>query len=167
MKRPKAKTTYRRGNVLLLSAFLLPVLLGMPAFSIDMGYMVVVKGQLQHAADSAALAGVSALLPLQMQMVGTTTVPGSTTQAPFIQAARAKATQFAARNSAGGVNISIPTNQLNSDIIVGYQASPGGSVSTTTSNLPNAVQVTTRRDSHANLRCHYSSPGCSAFRPSP
>ncbi len=51
----------RRAAVLVLFALLLPVLLGMMAFAIDLGYLVLTRTQLQCAADSAAMAGAAFL----------------------------------------------------------------------------------------------------------
>lgn len=51
----------RRGNVLVLTAFLMLVLLAMLAFSIDLGYVFTVRNQLQAAADASALAAASRL----------------------------------------------------------------------------------------------------------
>jgi Flp pilus assembly protein TadG len=51
----------RRGSVLVLAAVLMVVMLIFLAFAIDVGYMAVVRTQLQVAADSAALAGAAAL----------------------------------------------------------------------------------------------------------
>ncbi|MGE5755238.1 MAG: TadE/TadG family type IV pilus assembly protein [Planctomycetaceae bacterium] len=140
----------RRGNILLLSASLLPVLLGLAAFTIDMGYMILANSQLSNTADAAALAGVSGLLPLQTLAVGETTAPDQATQVPYINTARTRAAAFAALNKAGGTSITIPDARLTADILVGYQANPGDTVSTTSPNLPNAVAVTVRRDTQAN-----------------
>ncbi len=47
----------RRGAVAPLLALLLIPVLGMVAFSVDLGYMIVVRTELQNAADAAAMAG--------------------------------------------------------------------------------------------------------------
>lgn len=47
----------QRGAVTLISALLLPVLLGAAAFAIDLAWGRVVRNELQNAADTAALAG--------------------------------------------------------------------------------------------------------------
>ncbi|HEV7282067.1 MAG TPA: pilus assembly protein TadG-related protein [Pirellulaceae bacterium] len=46
----------RRGNIVVLTAVGLVLILGMVAFAVDTGYMLVVKSQAQVAADAAALA---------------------------------------------------------------------------------------------------------------
>ncbi len=51
----------RRGNVMLLSAALLVAMIGFAAFTIDIGYIAVVKSQLQNAVDAATLAGAMEL----------------------------------------------------------------------------------------------------------
>ncbi len=59
---PKVKRLKeRRGAVLPLVAILIFVLLGFAAFAIDLGYLHVVKGELQNAADAGALAGAASL----------------------------------------------------------------------------------------------------------
>jgi len=47
----------QRGAVTLMTALLLPVLLGVAAFAIDLAWVRVVRNELQNAADAAALAG--------------------------------------------------------------------------------------------------------------
>ena len=51
----------RRGAVIVLAAVLLVTLLCACAFSIDIGYIMMVKTQLQNAADAGALAGAGSL----------------------------------------------------------------------------------------------------------
>src|SRR5690606_13093392 len=51
----------RQGNILILAAFLMLIMLGMVAFSVDVGYIATVKTELQAAADSAALAAAANL----------------------------------------------------------------------------------------------------------
>ncbi len=51
-----------RGNVFLIVSVLLGVIIGFAALAIDLGWLFVVKGELQNAADAGALAGVVELL---------------------------------------------------------------------------------------------------------
>ncbi|MBI1901423.1 MAG: VWA domain-containing protein [Planctomycetia bacterium] len=51
----------RRGASLILAALLVIVLLAMCGFAIDTGYIVLVRTELQRAADSGALAGAGAM----------------------------------------------------------------------------------------------------------
>jgi uncharacterized membrane protein len=57
------KSGSRRGNIILLSAFVLTMAFAFAAFSIDIGYLSVTKGQLQAAVDAATLAAAMELNP--------------------------------------------------------------------------------------------------------
>jgi Flp pilus assembly protein TadG len=48
----------RKGNVIVLIAMLMPVLAGMGAFAIDVGYITYLRSQVQAGADAAALAAL-------------------------------------------------------------------------------------------------------------
>lgn len=52
----------RRGKIVVMTAFLMTVLLGMVAFSVDVGYMAVTRTEIQICTDAAALAGASGLV---------------------------------------------------------------------------------------------------------
>lgn len=73
MKRsaPKPRRHGPRGVIAVLAAFLMVALFAMVAFAIDLGYITLVRTQLQAAADSAALAaaGASGLSSTQMTSV--------------------------------------------------------------------------------------------------
>jgi len=139
----------RKGAVALLACILLIPLLAMLAFAIDAGWMVLVKADLQNAADAAALAGAEKLqsgyvqyyMPGQfyqrnIAVAGTTNTPGSS---------MATAEQFAYCNKAGNVNITL----LDQDISYGF-TDASGNFTTSYTGFPNTVQVTVRRDSTAN-----------------
>jgi Flp pilus assembly protein TadG len=51
----------RDGAILVLMAFLVTVLLGVAALAVDIGYLYVIRNELQNAADAGALAGAAAL----------------------------------------------------------------------------------------------------------
>ena len=59
--------TRRRGAIVPLFTILLIPLLGMLAFSIDLGYIALVAADLQTVADAAALAGAEKLQELYVQ----------------------------------------------------------------------------------------------------
>jgi len=124
----------RRGNVLPLVVVLLVFIIGMVAFAIDTGYIAVTRTQLQRTADAGAQAGVQrlALIPNQ-------TVPES--------AVAAEVRLF--------VDLNDTLTVRNEDIrLLRYDPSkpPGQRLLTTWSRMypPNAVEVTVRRDRHAN-----------------
>lgn len=52
---------WRRGNVIVLAALLMTLLVGLVAFAIDCGIIVLARTQLQSAADAGAMAGAAAL----------------------------------------------------------------------------------------------------------
>jgi Flp pilus assembly protein TadG len=52
---------HRRGAILVLAAILMVVILGMVAFSVDMGYLVTCRTEMQRSVDAGALAGASAI----------------------------------------------------------------------------------------------------------
>ena len=51
------------GMVAVIVAILLAVLLGFAALAVDIGHVMVVRNEIQNAADAAALAGACVLLP--------------------------------------------------------------------------------------------------------
>ena len=64
VRRPgsRAADRNRRGKIVVMTAFLMVVMLGMVAFSVDVGYMAVTRTEMQICTDAAALAGASALV---------------------------------------------------------------------------------------------------------
>lgn len=112
-----------RGAIILLTVFLIVVLLGMIAFAVDLGYIMMARTQLQTAADSAALAGA-----------------GSMGQNQDISINAAKS--FAAQNLIENKPVQLAT----SDIIFGTW-DKNTQKFTSSSGLSNAVKVTTRADS--------------------
>ncbi len=77
----------RRGATIVLCALMIVFMIGVMAFAIDLGYIVLVRTQMQNAADSGALAGAAA------------TYLGNET-------AREEALRFIGYNQAGGREIS-------------------------------------------------------------
>jgi Flp pilus assembly protein TadG len=61
IERRQALPNRQRGNIAINVALMLPVLLGFIGLSIDIGRTLVVRNELQNAADAAALAGASQL----------------------------------------------------------------------------------------------------------
>jgi Flp pilus assembly protein TadG len=145
----KLQNSRRRGAVAPLAALLAAFLLGMVSFALDVGYMVQVKGDLQNAADAAALAGVKPLMDGYVNYCLATT---STQQQSIMTAAMNSATAFAQNyasyNSAGGVS-SLTLNS--SDVQFGFTDASGNYTPLSgTSPYPNTIKVTMRRDSTAN-----------------
>lgn len=121
-----------KGQVLVLVALSLVVIIGFAALAIDVAYFYHTKHQLQGAADAAALAGAADL--------------DGTLDAPV---ARTKAVQYAGLNEAAKSSVLIESdgsNTLNmdNDITVGYW---NDAAKTYTPGITpaNAIQVRTRR----------------------
>lgn len=147
----KLKT--RRAAVAPLTALLMTGLIGMLAFSIDLGYICAVEAELQNAADAAALAGaqqmqsafVNFYAPGQTQQQDiylqvTTDTSNSASPIPTAQ-------RFAAKNQAGGVSIQVPASDISFSYYDGTNPFIPASYPT---YFPNTITVTTRRDNVAN-----------------
>lgn len=153
MKRHITHSRIRRAAIVPLAALLMTLLVGMLAFSIDIGYICAVEAELQNAADAAALAGaqqmqnafVSYYSPGQLQqrqifLQVTTDTSNLSSPIPTAQ-------QYASYNMAGGVNIQVPT----SDINFSYYDGTNPFIPASYPNyFPNTITVTTRRDNIAN-----------------
>jgi Flp pilus assembly protein TadG len=143
----------RRGAVIPLFAILLIPLLGMLAFSIDLGYIVLVKTDLQTAADAAALAGSEKLQELYVQY----TLPGQTAQDAILTMATtntagspmATAEAFASYNKAGNVFIKVRDEDVTFSFS-GTQADCQAKYGSGNRAFPNSITVVTRRDSIQN-----------------
>ena len=111
----------RRAAVLVLFAALLPVMLGMMAFAIEMGYLVLTRTQLQCAADSAAMAAAAHLADSKKEMYE-------------------EASRYAAFYRSGGKPIPLAVNDVEIGVwdAAAREFTPSGSSG-------NAVRVTARR----------------------
>lgn len=101
MKNPILQTKYvwrgnNRGIAVVYIALLLVALVGFVALAIDIGYMYVVKTELQNAADSGSLAGAGVLYPKGQVAVS---------QPPNWSDAEIKASFFVQKNKAAGSSL--------------------------------------------------------------
>src|SRR5262245_60828045 len=128
-------------------AFLLVFMLGMIAFAVDIGYIVLVHQEVQNAADSAALAGASKLADLEFKTYFASLNSINSIVQTATNNAKAEAQTFAALNQGGSKFLTL----LDADITVGYLGTPTSTSTIQASNLPsvlpNTVQVIIRRDS--------------------
>ena len=146
MKRTSDQMT-RRGIVTPLVALLLAFLIGMMAFSIDIGYAVYSRTELVNATDAAALAGVQQLYAPYRQWQAASTTQKTTIYNNAITNAKATATAVANSNTAGGSSVLL----IATEVDVGYTDSTGKYYSGNLSKIPstafpNTVMVTARRD---------------------
>ena len=108
--------------MLVLAALLMILMVGMIAFAMDIGYIVLVRSQLQTAADSAAMAA-AAVMGGEPDMAVKT------------------ACQYAAYHTAGGENVRLSEGDIELGI---WDTKSRSFVPLTTAG--NAVRVTARRD---------------------
>src|SRR5947209_7498116 len=95
----------RRGAIAPFAAFLVIVLVGMVAFAVDTGYVVLTRTELQAAADAAALAGADPLMSASVQYQMAAQNPNNSTgsyQATILSnamtSAKAQAKAYALKN---------------------------------------------------------------------
>lgn len=133
----------RRGTVAVLACLLMVALVGMLAFSVDLGYLANSRAELQRSADAAALAAC-----YQLVYQGTPGTPvnlsSNVANAPKV------ASTYAALNHVCNSSPSLGGG----DVVVGFMADPtkpGGTINTSANiNLFNAVQVTVNKSSSEN-----------------
>lgn len=144
----------QKGITLVVVAILIVVLVFFVGLAIDIGYMYVTKGQLQNAADSAALGGATCLEP-DIQFPSSAcpeltaappTGPVQTLADPRVAAAKSAAVNLAAKNKAAGIAVTIDNsgNTLSdsNDVTVGFW---NGTTYTESGTPINAIQVRPRR----------------------
>ena len=110
-------STRRRGAIIVLAAVLMIVLMAMLAFSIDLGYRMMVQTELDRAVDAGALAGAGTL------------VDGT-------DEAMATVRDFVGRNLVGGESVGAP----NMNIETGHW-DPTARTFTPSTILPSAIKV--------------------------
>lgn len=112
------KNINNKGVVVIYVAIGIIVLIAFVGLAVDIGYMYVAKGQLQNAADAAALAGavkINPFIPIQQQY-----------------SARGTAQAFAAKNKSAGSPVAITSNanknsmDVDNDITFGHWTQVAG-----------------------------------------
>jgi hypothetical protein len=128
-----------RGGVLVLIAILLFVLIGISALAIDIGYISTTKNELQNISDAAALGATGKLGQIYEEN-------GVYDHGTDYADVRDVATTVGLTNRAAGLNISV----AEADIEVGKWDFLTHTFDASETTYPNAVRVTTRRDSLLN-----------------
>jgi Flp pilus assembly protein TadG len=159
MRRDLHNAAVRPAATVPLFALLLVPLMGMLAFSIDLGYIALVRTDLQTAADAAALAGAEKLQNLFVQYTSAGMTGSQISQASVLTSVTTNthtsdnpmytAEQFASYNKAGNVSIIVRDQDVSfgfTDAQVVYHSD----YSNYNSGFPNSVTVITRRDSTKN-----------------
>jgi Flp pilus assembly protein TadG len=150
MKRQRQES--RRGAITVLAAILAIVMIAVVAFSVDIGYVLKAKEELQRTADAAALAtGWEYGKQLSVGQTGD--------NASLI--ARSTASDYASYNEVTGQPVYVNTNAANStdgDVVFGYVSDLGAGADTFQTgdpNLYNAVRVRVSKDSSLNGEVPY------------
>jgi Flp pilus assembly protein TadG len=142
----------RKGAIAVLTAIMAIVLVGMVAFSVDLGYVLSAKEELQRSADAAALAAC--------WEYGQKLAKGNTSTAA-VTSARSVAASYAALNKVTGNPMSVganTSNDPNGDIVFGYISNFKDSQSAFQTGSPNginAVRVRLYKSSTANGEVPY------------
>jgi Flp pilus assembly protein TadG len=150
-RNPKSNRQNRKGAISVLAAILAIVLVGMVAFSVDIGYVLSAKEELQRTADATALA---ACWEFGQQL---STGSNGTDAATH---ARSTAVQYAALNPVTGHPMTVNTNSSNDpagDIVFGYMSDFNSSSSNfqTAGTYHNAVRVRLHKTSSSNGEVPY------------
>ena len=142
-RRNRNSRNQRRGNILVLSAVMMVMVMAFVAFALDLGSVCVARGELQRCADSAAMAAAWDLINNDPALTG------SSNYTTLKNNSRAKATQYALWNKVLSASPAVP----NADVEVGVMTDPtaeNATINTTSTYVPNAVRVTVRRTSGTN-----------------
>jgi hypothetical protein len=141
MKRLKIKNGGSPGAIMPLTAAILVAAIGCLALVVDLGYIYLVKSELQRAADAGAVAGA---LGLQGVAVG---VSGPQPLTPDCARALTAAQTVVAANKADGAALQLPA----SDVTFGrWDAGTFSPIGCGAPMSVNAVKVLVRKDAGAN-----------------
>ena len=132
----------RKGNILVLSALLMVLMMAMAAFAVDVGYLCVARNELQRTADASANAAC-------WDLVNTSGPSGINNYTALSATARTTAAQYATLNPVMSQGPALGT----SDVEVGYIADPQDPNSPFLTNSalpPNAVHVRVLKTAQQN-----------------
>lgn len=137
------KRLERRGTVIVLMAIMMVIMFALLAFAVDIGYVMLIRTQLQTSADSAAMAGTWELLDSRF-------ITPSATYQVTKQEAINHAGFYAGDNYVGGTSPGLATN----DVTIGRLDLSNGAFTDESNYLDkdrlNAVQVRVQRTGDQN-----------------
>lgn len=145
MRRPICGIS-RPGHIAPLAAVLLIPLLAFIGFSVDVGYLTLTQGELQNAADAAALAAVDKLRDpfAKWSIYGVTSGQQASVLSQAQTDARTVAGTIAAANFAAARSVVVDTSN---DVKFGYLDSADNyDPNPPASTFPNTVEITVRYD---------------------
>ena len=133
----------RKGAAIILAAFLMSVLIGMLALSIDIGYIAASKAEARRTADAAALAGAWQILDSVQQ---------NRDSNGLLNEVNNTAINMASLNSVCNYAPSLSITGQDTDVTLGYLASldPSATVVFESNNPYRAVRVRLRKSEASN-----------------
>jgi len=132
----------RSGSVLVLALLMMVVMFGFLAFAVDLGYLNVLRTQVQRSADAAAVAAA-------WELIDEDTLTGAGNPEQLISDAGDTAAQYAQLNTVAGKASALAAE----DIVIGHLANPSDPDSQITFDEPsryNAVQIRVQRSADQN-----------------
>jgi Flp pilus assembly protein TadG len=145
MNRTRRQSRQRRGVIAVLAAFMLIVLFGFVAFSVDLGYLYNARSEVQRCSDASAIAGC-------WELVDRDSVSGTSNTDDLKSAARSKVTEYVGYNKI----LTSTASLAYEDITVGYIEDPKDPTSPFLTSgytqSPNAVNVKIRFDGTQNSK---------------
>lgn len=135
----------RLGGILVLTLVVFPLVIVCCAMAIDIGQIMMVKAQLQNAADSAAMAAAGRALDERGQYFIDNPY-GNFFEVGFRQEAKSEAELFAGRHKAGNKSVALSSG----DDIEFIYVDPTTREESTFASRYNSVRVRARRDKKAN-----------------
>jgi hypothetical protein len=128
----------RKGNILIMTCFLMIAMIAFIALAVDVGYLYTVRNELQRSADASAIAAT-------WELIEEDTFDPDFSVDSLTTNARSTAVQFAALNKVGNAAPGLAAD----DVFVGYMADPSNPndplIPLPVGMLPNAVKVRVQR----------------------
>lgn len=128
----------RKGNILIMTCFLMIAMIAFIALAVDVGYLYTVRNELQRSADASAIAAT-------WELIEEDTFDPDFSVDALATNARDTAVQFAALNKVGSAAPGLAAD----DVFVGYMADPSNPndplIPLPVGMLPNAVKVRVQR----------------------
>ena len=147
----RLQTQKRKGAIVVLAAIFMVFIMALMAFSIDLGYLLSARTEMQRTADAAALAGAWEMAYADFNVRASQ----SDNWADMDSSTRLKAAGMAAMNEVISSN---PQLELADDVSIGYLANPSNhneTMSFPALNKCNAVQVRVRYSNDINKPISY------------
>ena len=145
----RLKARNRRGNVLVLTAFMLIGMVAFMAFAVDLGYLAMARAELQKSADAAAMAAA-------WDLIDQGALTGNFNLTDNMSLARSRAQQYAGFNRVCSTSPMVDENYSNStagDVLFGHLSDPTDpecQMAFTNPNAFNSVRVRVRKTAGQN-----------------